>query len=147
MGWKTSWQTGKEKKCRPNSFALNILSPDEIEKQSVIIHHYSWSNNQMDKTSLPVKINHKFLTKECYFFSWATEYRSSITLNDRWLSSFIANCHNFSVKMALIWQILTSIYSILRIKKPPYKKEFQTLEAYNSKTKLSCTKLTWIKHA
>ena len=34
----------------------------------------------------------------------------------------------------------------LRIKRPPCKKVFQTLEAYNSKTKCSRTKLTCIKH-
>ena len=33
-------------------------------------------------------------------------------------------------------------YSRLRIKRPPYKKEFQKLEACNSKTKCSRTKLT-----
>ena len=33
------------------------------------------------------------------------------------------------------------------IKRPPHKKEFQTLEAYNSKTKSSRTKLAWKKHA
>ena len=38
-------------------------------------------------------------------------------------------------------------YSRLRIKTPPYKKEFQTLETYNSKTERSRTKLTWKKHA
>ena len=39
------------------------------------------------------------------------------------------------------------MYSTLRVKRPPYKKEFETLEAYNSKTKWSRTKLTCIKHA
>ena len=39
------------------------------------------------------------------------------------------------------------VYSRLRIKGPPYKKEFKNIEAYNSETKRSRRKLTWIKHA
>ena len=35
----------------------------------------------------------------------------------------------------------------LRVKRPPYKKDFQSLKAYNSKTKCSRTKLTRVKHA
>ena len=36
----------------------------------------------------------------------------------------------------------TCLYSRLRIKRPPYKKKFQTLKGFNSKTKRSRAKLT-----
>ena len=50
-------------------------------------------------------------------------------------------------KPLLIWEGALFIYSRLRIKRPPNKKEFQILEAHNSKTKRSRTKLKRMKHA
>jgi len=46
-------------------------------------------------------------------------------------------------KLVFLWPK----YNRLRIKIPPCKTKFQTLEAYNSKIKCSRTKLTWIKYA
>ena len=50
------------------------------------------------------------------------------------------------VKVNHFGNLIMHQYSRLHVKRPPYKKEFQTSEAYNSKTKRSPTKMTSLKH-
>ena len=58
--------------------------------------------------------------------------------------------HNMRVTEFSMWYALIGRFFYecirVRVRKPPYKKEFQTLVAHDFKSKWLHTKLTWIKY-